>query len=54
MKKENIDILMQIYSALGMVSTRGEDTLTMADCLRALREVILAENEGVEEASTAE
>lgn len=54
MKKENIDTLMQIYNALGMVSTRGEDTLTMADCLRALREVILALNEEVEEAPAAE
>lgn len=33
--------LIQIYNTLTTISTKGEDTLTMADCLRALRKYIL-------------
>ena len=33
--------LIQIYNTLTTISTKGEDTLTMADCLRALRQYIM-------------
>lgn len=36
----NKDILIQIYNALGTISTKGQDTITMADCLRAMLELI--------------
>lgn len=33
--------LIKIYNTLTTISTKGEDTLTMADCLRAFRQWIL-------------
>lgn len=32
--------LIKIYNTMTTISTKGEDTLTMADCLRAFRSVI--------------
>jgi len=34
--KEQLEQLARIYNTLLNVGTRGEDTLIMADCLRAL------------------
>lgn len=34
------ETLIQIFNALNRISTKGENTLIMADCLRALAEVI--------------
>lgn len=31
--------LQRIYNTLGLISTRGEDTLLMADCLRAMQQL---------------
>ena len=36
MTYEKLEILSRIYNTLLLVNTKGEDTLTMADCLRAL------------------
>ena len=36
-----IEQLIKIYNTLLTVSTRGEDTLTMAECLKALRQTIM-------------
>lgn len=36
----NRDILIQIYNALGTISTKGQDTITMAECLKAMIELI--------------
>ena len=38
--KEQLEQLARIYNTLLNISTRGEDTLVMADCLRALETVI--------------
>lgn len=32
--------LIKIYNTLTTINTKGEDTLAMADCLRAFRSVI--------------
>lgn len=40
MKQEQITLLAQIYNALLNISTRGEDTLIMAQCLNALRPLV--------------
>ena len=37
--------LIKIYNTLTTISTKGEDTLTMADCLRALRQYIMENQE---------
>lgn len=48
--KNYIDKLMQIYNALSSISTKGDDTIIMADCLRAFQSVIIEMNkEAVEE-----
>lgn len=31
--------LQRIYNTLGLISTKGEDTLLMADCLRAMQQL---------------
>lgn len=36
-----MDQLVKIYNTLLTVSTKGEDTLTMAECLKALRQTIM-------------
>lgn len=35
-----MDNLIRIYNTLGMVSTKGEDTVLMAQCLMALKQYI--------------
>ena len=42
------EALMQIFNALNRIETKGENTLIMADCLRALAEVIKQEGESNE------
>lgn len=36
MTQEQITQLYRIYNTLGTISTKGEDTIIMGDCLRAL------------------
>ena len=40
MKQINYEQLIKIYNTLLMVSTRGEDTIIMSQCLNALREFL--------------
>ena len=49
MTYEKLEILSRIYNTLLLVNTKGEDTLTMADCLRALRNFILTNQPKEEE-----
>lgn len=37
MNKQQLEQLIKIYNTLTTISTKGEDTLVMADCLRAFR-----------------
>ena len=37
---EQLDMLSRIYNTMCGISTKGEDTLVMADCLRALEQVV--------------
>ena len=43
MNKEKIESLSRIYNTLLLVNTKGEDTIVMGDCLKALHSFILAE-----------
>ncbi len=43
--RDQLEQLVRIYNTLLNVSTRGEDTLIMADCLRALERVVKQINE---------
>lgn len=38
--REQLEQLARIYNTMLNINTRGEDTLVMADCLRALEQVI--------------
>lgn len=37
---EQLDILSRIYNAMCEIRTSGQDTITMADCLRALESIV--------------
>lgn len=59
MTQEQITQLTRIYNTLLLVKTSGEDTLTMADSLRALEAIIvdaakMAQARAVVEADTEE
>lgn len=40
MHQSQLEQLIKIYNTLTTISTKGEDTLIMADCLRAFRHSI--------------
>lgn len=37
---EQLDMLSRIYNAMYEIRTSGQDTITMADCLRALESIV--------------
>lgn len=39
--KEQLEQLTRIYNTMLQIGTRGEDTLIMSDCLRALEQVVV-------------
>ena len=41
MTKFQLEQLVRIYNTLTTISTKGEDTLAMADCLSAFRPLLL-------------
>lgn len=43
--REQIEQLTRIYNTMLSIGTKGEDTLIMADCLRALEQVIIQVNQ---------
>lgn len=38
--KEQVEQLTRIYNTMLEIRTKGEDTLVMSDCLRALEQVV--------------
>lgn len=50
MDMEKLETLSRIYNTLLLINTKGEDTMIMADCLKALRNFILANKQGIENA----
>lgn len=47
MTYEKLETLSRIYNTLLLINTKGEDTMTMADCLRALYKLIDEEAKNV-------
>lgn len=43
--REQLEQLTRIYNTMLQIGTKGEDTLVMADCLRALEQVIVQINQ---------
>ena len=39
--KEQLEQLTRIYNTMLEITTKGEDTLVMADCLRALEQAVI-------------
>lgn len=48
MTQEQYNLLTRIFNTLGVINTKGEDTLNMAECLIALRNLLM-ESKPVEE-----
>ena len=53
--REQVEQLTRIYNTMLNIGTKGEDTLIMADCLRALEQVVVqvSKTEGANEAMAA-
>ena len=47
MSEKHVTNLTQLYNTLLLISTRGEDTMIMAECIKALQQII---QEGAKEA----
>ncbi len=47
MTYEKLDTLSRIYNTLLTISTKGEDTMTMANCLSLFRSFILNEQQEI-------
>lgn len=41
--------LIKIYNTMLLIETKGENTLIMADCLRALKDIIISKSEKEDE-----
>ena len=48
MTYEKLETLSRIYNTLLLINTKGEDTLIMADCLRAMQSFISKEQSELE------
>lgn len=48
MTYEKLDAMSRIYNTLLLINTKGEDTMVMGDCLRALKSFILNEQKELE------
>lgn len=44
---EKLEILSRVYNTLLLINTKGEDTIVMADCLRALHNFIFNEEQNL-------
>lgn len=54
MKQEYLEQLVRIYNTLCTVSVRGEDSVPMGDCIKALRELVLDAQKNVTEPAAPE
>ena len=52
MMTQSIETMRNILNALMTISTRGNDTITMSNCLQALQSVIETENAAAAQAAT--
>lgn len=48
MTYEKLDVLSRIYNTLLLINTKGEDTMVMGDCLKAMKSFILNEQKIIE------
>lgn len=43
MNENKLEMLSRIYNTLLLINTKGEDTMMMSDCLKALRSFLMNE-----------
>ena len=48
MTYEKLETLSRIYNTLLLISTKGEDTIIMADCLKAIKNFVINEQKELE------
>lgn len=48
-KEEQLNQLSRIYNTLFEIQTKGENTLVMADCIRAFEQVITSIQNNIQE-----
>ena len=51
MKKQDISYLAQLYNTLSLVTTSGENTIIMGDCLKSLKNYIQVSQKEMEESA---
>lgn len=51
MKKQDISYLAQLYNTLSLITTSGENTIIMGDCLKSLKNYIQASQKEMEESA---
>lgn len=54
MTYENLEILSRIYNTLCLINTKGEDTIVMAECLIALKNLVLTEKDKLQQSKEEE
>lgn len=52
--REQLEQLTRIYNTMLQIGTKGEDTLVMADCLRALEQVVVQIQQSAQQAPEAQ
>ena len=50
---KNLEQLIRVYNTLLLINTKGEDTVLMGDCLKAMKETLEAMQLEFQENSTA-
>ena len=48
MNYNDLELLTRLYNTLLLVNTKGEDTIVMGDCLRALQNFVLTKKQEIE------
>lgn len=47
MNYNDLELLTRVYNTLLLVNTKGEDTMIMGECLRALQDFILTKKQEI-------
>ena len=48
MNYNDLELLTRLYNTLLLINTKGEDTILMGDCLKALQNFVLTKKEEIE------
>ena len=48
MNYNDLELLTRLYNTLLLINTKGEDTILMGDCLKALQNFVLTKKQEIE------